>query len=247
MRYRKIAEKLGEEYIDRPVEFGTEADLRVRLHKLLTDELREESQLYADVKDPRLVGETRSYKQAYKQNIESKLRERGSINRIRLDTSVDKRRQYDLVCFKNRVEAPISWVRSGSKRFDEKDLDATFGIKYIKNKCYPPIRCPISDESLLDMDLGELQSVFNAKENSIGSDIEDFNSLPADVTSVFVLISNNNYLFVEPLTEEEQNEQKKQRAGIGGQEWLKSAADDVDVLYVHPYGSTWITDLPNQS
>lgn len=246
MVYHEIAEELAKDYIDQPVEFGTEADLRVRLYQLLADKLSEESQTHAEVKDPRLVGETRSYKQAYKQEIESKLKQHESINRIRLDTSVDKRRQYDLVCFKNQVESSISWVRSGSKRFDEKDLDAAFGLKYIKNKCYPPIRCPISDDSLLDMDLAELQSVFNEKENSIGSDIEDLDSLPPDITPVLILISNNNYLFAEPLTDEEQNEKKKQRAGIGSREWLKSAADDVGVLYVHPYGSTWIT-APNRS
>jgi hypothetical protein len=154
--------------------------------------------------------------------------------------SVDKRRQYDLVCFDERVESPIRWVRSGSKRFDEQDLDGAFCLKFIKNKCYPPTRCPITDDSILKMDTMELQSVFNAKENSIESDIENLNSLPSDVTAVFVLVSNNNYLFADPLSDEEQTEQKKQRAGLGAREWLRAHADGVEVLYVHPRGATWI-------
>lgn len=246
MRYDKTAENLAEEYISKPIEYGTEADLRVQLHYLLSDYLNEKSQIFANVEEPKLVGETRSYKQAYKQNVESKLKQKGSISRIRLDTSVDKRRQYDLVCFNETIKSPISWVRSGSKRFDEEDLDAAFGIKYIKNKCYPPIRRPITDDALLEMDSKELQSVFNAKENSIGGDIEDLNSLPSDVTAIFILISNNNYLFSEPLSAEEQRERKKQQAGLGARKWLQSSVEDTAVLYVHPYGMEWIA-RPNNS
>jgi len=247
IRYDEIAESLGKEYISHPIEYGTEADLRVRLHQILIDQLKDESQIYANVKEPRLVGDTRSYKQAYKQNIESKLKQQGSINRIRMDVSVDKRRQYDVVCFKDQIESPISWVRSGSKRFDENDLEAALGIKYIKNKCYPPIRCPITDDALLEMDNTELESVFNEKENSIRNDIEDLNSLPSGVTGVFVLISNNNYLFSEPLSAEEQGEKKKQQAGIGARRWLESFSEDVGILYIHPYGMEWIVTCGNYS
>lgn len=247
MRYHKIAEKLGEDYRNQPIEYGTEADLRVRLHQLLSDQLTQDGQVYAEVNEPELVGETPSYKQAYKENVESKLRQRGSINRLRLDVSVNKRRQYDLVCFNNRIESPIKWVRSGSKRFDERDLNAVFDLKFIKNKCYPPIRCPITDDSLLEMDLLELQSVFNPNENSIDGDIDDLNSLPPEVTAVFILVSNNNYLFAETLSEEERTEHKKRQAGLGAREWLQSSTDDVGILYVHPYGSTWIVPPNNRS
>lgn len=247
MTYASVAEELAEEFSSQPVEYGTEADIRVRLYQLLRRRLEEEGQLTADVEDTHLIGETRSYKAAYKRTVESKLRQRGSINRIRLDVSVDKRRQYDIVSFNERIEAPIKWVRSGSKRFDEGDLNAAFCLKFIKNKCYPPIRCPITDDSILEMDTTELQSVFNAKENSIDSDIENLNSLPSDVTALFVLVSNNNYLFADPISDEERGELKKQRAGLGAREWFQTEADDVGVLYVHPLGSTWIVPPDDRS
>lgn len=241
MDYLHIAEQLTEDYVDQPIEYGTEADLRTRLHRLLTERFEANGQLRAEVAKPTLVGETRTYKRAYKRTVEAKLRKRGSINRVRLDVSVDKRRQYDLVCFDDRLESSIDWVRSGSKRFDENDLDAAFGLKFIKNKCYPPLRCSITDDRILEMESAELRSAFNAKENSLGGDVEDLNSLPSDVQAIFVIVSNNNYLFAEPLTDEERDERKKQRAGIAAREWLHDAVDGVAVLYVHPRGSTWIT------
>jgi len=247
MRYTTVAGQFGEEFLSQPIEYGTEADLRVRLYQLLSDQLEEDGQTSAEVTDPRLVGDTRSYKEAYKRTVESKLGQRGSIDRVRLDVSVDKRRQYDIGCFSERIGSPIKWVRSGSKRFNERDLDAAFCLKFIKNKCYPPLRCSITDDSLLEMDSTELQSVFNAKENSIGSDIENLNSLPSDVTAIFILVSNNNYLFAEPLSEAEQGEQKKQQAGLGVRQWFRAEADDISVLYVHPRGSRWIVPPDDRS
>jgi len=243
MNYTTIAEQLGDDFVDQPIEYGTEADLRVRLYGLLTDHLATQDSLYSNVHEPKLSGDTRSYKTGYKRTVESKLRKRGSINRVRLDLSVDKRRKYDLVCFKQDIQSPIDWVRSGSKRFDEHDLDAVFGLKFIKNKCYPPMRCSITDDRILDMDSSELQSEFNQNENSIGSDIEELNSVPSDVTAIFILVSNNNYLFLDPLTKAERGERKKIRAGHAARDWLQDAADGVGILYVHPGGVRWIAPL----
>lgn len=243
MNYTTVAEMLGDDFVDQPIEYGTEADLRVRLYQLLTDQLATQDSLDAKVHEPTLSGETRSYKKEYKRTVESKLRKRGSINRIRLDLSVDKRRKYDLVCFKEDIQSPINWVRSGSKRFDEHDLDGVFGLKFIKNKCYPPMRCSITDDRILDMGSSELQSEFNQKENSIGSDIEELNSVPSDVTAIFILVSNNNYLFLDPLTEAEIGERKKIQAGHAARDWLQDAADGVEILYVHPGGVRWIVPL----
>jgi len=240
MNCTTVAERLGEDFVDQPIEYGAEADLRVRLYNILTAELETSGELYATVHDPELIGETRSYKREYKRTVESKLKQRGSINRVRLDVSVDKRRKYDLVCFKEDINSPIDWVRSGSKRFDERDLDAAFGLKFIKNKCYPPFRCSITDDRILEMEPSELQSEFNAKENSLGNDIEELNALPSDVTATFVLVSNNNYLFDDPLNEVERTERKKKRAGLAARNWLEDAADGVGILYVHPHGIRWI-------
>jgi len=89
--------------------------------------------------------------------------------------------------------------------------------------------------------------VFNAKENSIGSDIDNLNSLPAGVSAIFVMVSNNNYLFADPLSEEEQTEEKKQRAGFGVREWFRAEADGVSVLYIQPRGTTWIVPPDGRS
>ncbi len=243
MNYTTIAEHLGEDFVDRPVEYGTEADLRVQLYGLLTDQLETSGSLQAKLHESKLIGETPSYKKGYKRTVETKLKEHGSIKRVRLDLSVDKRRKYDVVCFKENIRSPINWVRSGSKRFDEQDLDAVFGLKFIKNKCYPPMRCSIMDDRILEMDSSELKSEFNHKENSIGSNIEELKSVPSDVTAIFILVSNNNYLFLDPLTEEERGERKKIRAGHAARDWLQDAADGVGILYVHPGGVRWIAPL----
>jgi hypothetical protein len=240
MTYYEVAEKLGEDYISKPIEFATEADFRIRLHQLLTEYLKENSQPLADVQQPKLVGDTKSYKKSYKDHIEHKLRQDGRLNRVRPEASVDKRRKYDIVCFNEEIKSPIDWVRSGSKRFDENDLDVAFVLKFIKNKCYPPISYSITDDRLLEMDVSELQSVFVAEENSIGKDIKNLNSLPSEVTAIFILISNNNYMFAEPLGEDERDEKKKQRAGLGARQWMQSAAADTGILYIQPYGSKWI-------
>ncbi len=243
MDYTLVAEKLGEDFVDQPIEYGAEADLRVQLHQLLTDKLTKGNRLLATVRDPRLIGETRSYKKGYKNTVASKLKERSTIKRIRLDVSVDKRRKYDLVTFNEEIASPIDWVRSGSKRFNEQDLDAVFGLKFIKNKCYPPFQCSITDDRILEMDSAELQSEFNQTENSLGNDIRQLNSLPSDTTAIFILVSNNNYLFLDPLMEEEQAEQKKIRAGHAARDWLQDATEGVGVLYVHPGGVRWIAPL----
>lgn len=240
MKYTAIAEKLGEDFVDQPIEYGTEADLRVRLHRFLTAELEKNDAVRAEIHKPTILGDTPSYKRAYKEMVETSLRTRGSIQRVRLDVSVDKRRKYDLVCFNEKIRSPIDWIRSGSKRFSESDLDAVFGLKFIKNKCYPPLRCSITDDQIPEMELSELQSEFNSKENSIGRDIEELNSVPSNTTAIFILVSNNNYLFLKPLSEEERPERKKKRAGLAARNWLQDAVDGVGILYVHPGVVTWI-------
>lgn len=245
MEYAAVAEKLGEDFVDQPIEYGAEADLRVRLHRFLTEALEEHDAVRAEMHEPTILGETPSYKQAYKEMVETRLKERGSIQRVRLDVSVDKRRKYDLVCFNREIQSPVDWIRSGSKRFSESDLDAVVGLKFIKNKCYPPMRCSITDDRILEMELSELQSEFNKKENSIGRDIEQLNSLPSDTTAIFILVSNNNYLFLKPLSEAEHAERKKKQAGLAARNWLQNAVDGVGVLYVHPGGMTWIESPSN--
>lgn len=245
MKYAAVAEKLGEDFVDQPIEYGAEADLRVRLHRFLMDALEQNDAVRAKINEPTILGDTPSYKRAYKEMVERRLRTRGSIQRVRLDVSVDKRRKYDLVCFNEEIKSPIDWIRSGSKRFSESDLDAVFGLKFIKNKCYPPLRCPITDDRILEMEVSELQSEFNSKENSIGRDIDDLNSLPADTTAIFILVSNNNYLFLDPLSEPEHGERKKKQAGLAARAWLQDAVDGVSVLYVHPGGITWIVPPGN--
>jgi hypothetical protein len=243
MEYAAVAEKLAENFVDQPIEYGAEADLRVRLYRFLTEELEKNGSARAEMHDPSILGETPSYKRAYKEMVERRLEKRGSIQRVRLDVSVDKRRKYDVVCFKQDIKSPIDWIRSGSKRFSESDLDAVFGLKFIKNKCYPPLRRSITDDRIPKMELSDLQSEFNNKENSIGRDIEELNSLPSDTTAIFILVSNNNYLFLEPLNEEEHAERKKKKAGLAARNWLQDAVDGVGILYVHPGGATWIEPL----
>lgn len=195
----------------------------------------------ATVQNPRLVGDTKSYKQSYKDVVEKRFRERGEIERVRLNASVGKRTKFDTIVFNGTVNHPVEWVRSGSKRFSNDDLDAAFGIKFIKNKCYPPTTCSVNSDEILKMDMGELQSILNTDENSLLGEFDKLHSLPDAVDTFFILVSNNNYLFADPLAESEERETKKQRVGMAAREWLRDKAGDITILYVHPRGKTWIS------
>lgn len=240
MGYARIAERLGEAFVDRPVEFGTEADLRRELVTLLEARLSDADALEATVDEQSLLGSSPSYKRDYLETIESRMRDRGTVGRIRLDLSVAKGRRYDVGVFAPTLEHPIEWVRNGSKRFDPRDLDAVFDLKFIKNKCYPPTRCSITADRLDDCSVEELRSELNTRENGLAGDFEELASLPGDVETVFVLVSNNNYLFAEPTAGSEAAETTKRRVGAAAREWIAENAGDTDVLYAHPLGTTWI-------
>lgn len=242
MEYATVVEALGDDYVDRPVEFGTEADLRCRLVSLLEDSLSSSGGLQASLEDLELVGRSPSYKVAYRRQIESRLRDRGTIGRIRLDVSVDKGENFDVAVFGDELHHPIQWVRNGSKRFDARDLEAVVSLKFIKNKCYPPTNRAITDDALLDPSLQDLEAEFNPNENGLASDIAELRTLDADVERFFVLVSNNNYLFADPITESEADEAIKRRVGAAARQWLAGAADDVSIRYVHPLGSTWVSE-----
>lgn len=241
MEHARVAEQLGEAYVDCPVEFGTEADLRHQLVSSLEEHLTEGDGLQATVEDPCLIGSSPSYKREYRKAVESRLRDRGTLGRIRIDVSVGKGQRFDVGVFRPTLEYPVEWVRNGSKRFDERDLETVYDLKYIKNKCYPPTDCSITDEKLATADLESLRDELNTRENRLAGDLAELRELPGDVTAVFVLISNNNYLFAEPTTEAEAAEREKHRVGEAAREWIADAAGDTRVLYVHPLGTTWIT------
>lgn len=241
LEYERIVNHLAEKFIESPIEYGTEADFRVHLYQLLVNKLEENNEKMAVAQNPSLVGDTKSYKQPYKDIVEKRFRHSGKIGRVRLDASTGKRQKFDVILFNEVLNSPVEWVRSGSKRFNEDDLDAVFGIKFIKNKCYPPAHFPINSGEILKMNLDELQSVLNTDENSLLGDLEELHALPESVDTFFILISNNNYLFADPLAESEQTEQKKQRIGMAAREWLSDKSDDVRILYVHPRGKTWIS------
>ncbi|MFC4986897.1 hypothetical protein [Saliphagus infecundisoli] len=241
VEYGGIVEQLADEFIKYPIEFGTEADLRVHLYNSLVDTLAERGEEMATVQNPRLVGDTKSYKQSYKDVVEKRFQERGEIERVRLNASVGKRTKFDIIVFNGTVNNSVEWVRSGSKRFSNDDLGAAFGIKFIKNKCYPPTKCSVNSDELLKMDLEELQSILNTDENSLLGEFEKLHSLPDSVDTFFILVSNNNYLFADPLAESEESETKKQRVGMAAREWLRDKAGDITILYIHPRGKTWIS------
>jgi len=228
-------------FLDRPFDFVTEIDLQVELARLLDESLVEMGEQTGSVADPRLVGDTRSYKQVHKDRIEARLQELEAMRRVHTEVSVEQGKRYDVVVFNETVQYPVEWVSNGSKRFDERDLDAVIELKYVKNKCYPPTDCSIRDDRLEEWSIDELQEELDTEENKLEDDLWELQSLPERVETFFVVFSNNNYLFAEPLSSAEQAETKKKRVGGAVRRWLQSAASGTDILYVHPQGKTWIT------
>lgn len=242
MGYQSVVDALGESFVTRPFDFVTEVDLQVELARRLDDDLAERDARMASVSDPRLVGGTRSYKEVYKETIEERLQEQQAMGRVHTEVSVKQGKRYDIAVFNETVQHPLEWVSAGSKRFDERDLDAVVELKYVKNKCYPPTHCSIRDDRLLELSLPDLVEELDTKENKLEGDLEELRALPDTVETYFVLVSNNNYLFAEPLSTAEQAEEKKKRVGEAARHWLRETVDKTGVLYVHPRGKTWLSE-----
>jgi len=187
MSYKAVMESLGDVFLDRPFDFVTEIDLQVELARLLDESLVEMGEQTGSVADPRLVGDTRSYKLVHKDRIEARLQELEAMRRVHTEVSVEQGKRYDVVVFNETVQYPVEWVSNGSKRFDERDLDAVIELKYVKNKCYPPTDCSIRDDRLEEWSIDELQEELDTEENKLENDLWELQSLPERVETFFVV------------------------------------------------------------
>lgn len=240
MNYRKAAKRLGQEFVDHPLNFITEVDLQVRLMQLLQRELKDENTLQAEVKDTNIPGSARSYKSSYKRSIEEKLGERETLGRVHTEVSVKQGNRFDVVVFQDEISNPVQWVRTGSKRFNEDDLEAVFEMKYIKNKNYFPFEWHINSEKILETTNKELRKQLNKTENKIQGDLTELKNLPDYVDTYFLLFSNNNYLFHGNLSKKEKEEKTKIRVGEVAQNWLVDESRFTSILYTHPMNSIWL-------
>lgn len=243
MSYRELAGELGDEFVSHPLDFVTEVDLQVRLVDLLRRELSEGR---SRVRDPILEDTPSSYKEEYWKEIQERLKKKGEIDRVHTEASVKQGERLDVAVFSREIENRIRWVSSGSKRFSTSDIDAVFELKFIKNKYKFPTKKGVTRDELQKKDppVDDLISDLDFSENKIESDVKELNRLDDVSNRFFLLFSNNNYLFGEPVTEPEQHYKYGDlyaKMGTAARKWISDNLDqDVGFLYVHPKAKQWI-------
>ena len=240
MNYREVAEELAAEFVDSPLEYVAEFDVQTRYYERLRSELDARGELYAEVMRPNLAETTNGYERAYWQSAEEKLRRAGRFGRVHTEVSVTQGERIDLVVFGDRLERPIRWI-DGSKRFDERDLDAAFELKLVKNQSYFPTHVPVASiESLFEK---ELRSELDVERNCLKPDFDELKRLPNHVEAFSIIYSNENYLYTEPISPAKRDHRPEYaRLGTVAREWISDRAGETNVLYAMPRGSQWLTD-----
>ncbi len=245
MNYQKTLEGIAKQFVEHPHEFIMEADIQHELARQLRTELKEEGRSEATLATPTLDGETVSYKQRYQNKIEARMAATKSMSRVHTEvrTTQAGNTQYDIVVFKETIQNPVTWVSSGTKRYDESDITAAIEVKFIKNKRFFPTYCDISADKLLDGTDSDVRDELNTSDskNSPEPDLRGLAKLPDDVKTYEVILSNLNYLFEGDISTDEQKNQKMARVGEVAREWLQNNADGTEILYGHPFGYTWLT------
>lgn len=222
--YRNSLKKLGEEFLENPVNFVAEADLQARLVEILKNRIETKT---CTIENPTIENIPNSYKKEYYEEIQNKLADNQSIGRVHTEVSVQKGKRFDVAVFKpeiNKIHLRRPDLAGGSKRFDEHDLEAAFELKFIKNRYY------VSKSK----NGGEK---FDRNYNKIPSDLEDLGSLREVEEKFLAIFSNFNFFFKEPTMKEKRVGKKKIiERSMGARKKLtrKALEYNVDVLYTYP-------------
>lgn len=251
--YRDLVEQLAVEFQQNPVDYVAEADIQIALVEQLRLELEP---VVATAEEVSIEGGSPgSFKRDYWQTVQQKLSEKGRIDRVHAEVSVQQGERLDVAVFQPELTHPIQWVSGGSKRFNEDDLECVFELKFVKNKTsFPnhsehPIRqlaknAP-STETLLQKASSD-DPVLDFSANKIRADIHELNRLDGVDARFLLLFSNNNYLYHEPTAVELDSYRYGDlyhRLGKAARRWMREEANDaVEILYIHPRGMIWITE-----
>ena len=253
IEYRKVVETVADDFQENPINYVTERDFQVAMVEKLRAMLSPAS---ATLTTTVLDGTSdTSFKRAYWQQIQRQMSTQGQIDRVHTELSVQKNERLDVAVFQPELSHPIQWVSGGSKRFDERDLEFVCELKFVKNKTsFPttsghPVRelaaNPSSAPRLCES-VSSDTSILDISENGIEKDIKELNRLSDVPTRIMLLVSNNNYLYQNPTPAEKDDYRFGElyhRLGKAARRWMaKTASEGVDILYVHPRGSLWLTD-----
>ena len=243
--YTQLCEELGREFVTNPMNFITEVDLQVRFVEKLRSELECN---VSDVKNPILKDTSRSYKQDYWKEIQSRLVDNQCLDRVHTELSVQQGERLDVAVFEPQIGNQIQWVASGSKRFKADDLECVAELKYIKNKYKFPTETGTTVAQLKSEDLSVedllKSNTLDVDENNLVSDIRELNRLNEVDARYYLIFSNNNYLYKEPTHREldHRNGPIYEKLGRAARQWMDEAVDsEVGILYTHPLGTEWIS------
>lgn len=250
--FRALANELAVDFQQNPINYVTEADLQIALVELLRSEL---SPIVAATDDVTLEGTSdTSFKRDYWQTLQAQLTKAGSLDRVHAEVSVQQGERLDVAVFQPELTQSIEWVAGGSKRFNERDIECVYELKFVKNKTSFPKHTGYPVAELADTDLSVEQLLQRAdsddplldfEENKLQADIQELNRLETVDERFLLLFANNNYLYHDPtLTETTAYRYGElyHRMGKAAREWMGSEANSsVNILYVHPRGQVWLT------
>lgn len=211
--YRSSLKQLAQEFLRTPVNFVTESDLKIRLVEILRRRLKNDK---CKIGNPE-INKPNSYKKKYWREIEEKIKENPGISRVHAEVSVEKNKRFDIAVFKPKeiiLHFREEGLAGGSKRFEEKDLEAIIEIKFVKNNYY----------------FGKEEDYLN-----IFPRIEDFQNLDKVDRKFLVIFSHFNFLFKDPCEMERKRGPIYKRSKKAREELHKRTTKrDLEILYIYP-------------
>jgi len=255
MDLSRVSEKLAEEFVENPLNFVTEEDLRIRFIELMKDNLNEEKTVVNRSRFLEDISEGAEFEPGnrYKQTYWEKIRKSGDkIDRVHTEVSVEKGKRIDVVVFKEKEDEDkgidVEWVQQGSKRYDSEDLDAAIELKFVKNKRYFPTETGFNPEG---EKISNIKNNLNLEENSLykgniddeqkKGDIDELSSLPDHVDKYLIIFSNNNYLYQGEEGDKHNNNFKTyNKVGEAARKKIRNLGKGkkgncVNILYAHPF------------
>lgn len=228
--YKHTVEELSQQFQEDSISFLTESDIQAELYQKLNNQVDYEAEIKRQPKIPD------SYKRSYYKDMTDQDR----ISKTHTELTIQKDEEghlprLDVAVLKDKIKTVH--IDKGSKKFEEKDLDAVFELKFIKNRYY--FRKEGKKSDLKNLNDKALEERLNFGYQSIGEDIDELNNL--EVENKFMLIfSNFNFLFHNPSEPEKDKELWNRIGRIAKKQIKQKSNNSVDILYVYPSDSVWL-------
>lgn len=231
-QFHDLTEQMGKQFIENPGDFVTETDLQL----LMVSEIREALSGSSGGNNPRFEIDSGSiFKQAYIDAVEDGYHHEG-IDLVHTEVSLEKGERIDIGVF--GTPQPTAHWDNGSKKFDAKDFDALFELKFVKNQKKPPTTTgftPYQDRNT-NYGQGTLKSAIDWEDIGVKEDIEALGKRTSVPYRAVLVFSNFNYYYHHPTQKEVDHAPLYEDLGDAAWDMIQRVGNDMDVnvLYVAP-------------